>query len=83
MDRELGSVPTEVQSEGRGIVGGDELGKPSENKPSYGLVLTSPQIFNFALAFFLPPAFKNITWKTYIIFGVCKSRKTSLLLISY
>lgn len=26
--------------------------------------------FNFALAYFLPPAFKNITWKTYIIFGI-------------
>lgn len=28
------------------------------------------RIFNFALAYFLPPSFKNITWKTYIIFGV-------------
>ena len=26
--------------------------------------------FNFALAMFVPSAFKNITWKTYIIFGV-------------
>ncbi|SCU99094.1 LADA_0H17524g1_1 [Lachancea dasiensis] len=26
--------------------------------------------FNFALAMFVPPAFKNISWKTYIIFGV-------------
>ncbi|AGO12317.1 AaceriAEL042Cp [[Ashbya] aceris (nom. inval.)] len=25
--------------------------------------------FNFALAMFVPTAFKNITWKTYIIFG--------------
>jgi hypothetical protein len=23
--------------------------------------------FNFALAFFVPPAFKNIQWKTYIV----------------
>nr|SIP56076.1 putative sugar porter [Yarrowia phangngaensis] len=26
--------------------------------------------FNFALAMFVPTAFKNINWKTYIIFGV-------------
>lgn len=26
--------------------------------------------FNFALAYFVPPAFENITWKVYIIFGV-------------
>ncbi|KAL9083697.1 MAG: hypothetical protein Q9165_008425 [Trypethelium subeluteriae] len=27
-------------------------------------------IFNFALGYFVPPAFENITWKTYIIFAV-------------
>ncbi|KAK9384090.1 general substrate transporter [Kockiozyma suomiensis] len=27
-------------------------------------------IFNFALAFFVPPAFRNIQWKTYLIFAV-------------
>ncbi|KAK4904721.1 high affinity glucose transporter [Elasticomyces elasticus] len=26
--------------------------------------------FNFALGYFVPPAFENITWRTYIIFGV-------------
>jgi len=26
--------------------------------------------FNFALGYFVPPAFENITWKTYIVFGV-------------
>ncbi|AET37579.1 sugar porter family MFS transporter Ecym_1345 [Eremothecium cymbalariae DBVPG len=26
--------------------------------------------FNFALAMFVPSAFKNITWKTYVIFGI-------------
>jgi len=26
--------------------------------------------FNFALGYFVPPAFETITWKTYIIFGV-------------
>lgn len=27
-------------------------------------------IFNFALSYFVPPAFENIQWRTYIIFGV-------------
>jgi MFS family permease len=27
-------------------------------------------IFNFALAYFVPPAFQNIRWKVYIVFGV-------------
>ena len=26
--------------------------------------------FNFALGYFVPPAFENITWKTYVIFAV-------------
>jgi MFS family permease len=26
--------------------------------------------FNFALAYFVPPAFANITWRVYVIFGV-------------
>jgi hypothetical protein len=26
--------------------------------------------FNFALAYFVPPAFANIRWKVYILFGV-------------
>jgi hypothetical protein len=26
--------------------------------------------FNFALSYFVPPAFVNIQWRTYIIFGV-------------
>ncbi|KAJ5395218.1 uncharacterized protein N7487_009521 [Penicillium crustosum] len=26
--------------------------------------------FNFALSYFIPPAFVNITWKTYVIFAV-------------
>ena len=26
--------------------------------------------FNFALSYFVPPAFVNITWKVYILFGV-------------
>ena len=27
-------------------------------------------IFNFALSYFVPPAFVNIRWKTYIVFAV-------------
>ena len=32
-----------------------------------GLSAATNWIFNFALAYFLPPAFKNITWKTYVV----------------
>ena len=32
--------------------------------------LTLHPSFNFALAFFVAPAFTNIVWKTYIVFGV-------------
>jgi hypothetical protein len=28
------------------------------------------RIFNFALSYFVPPAFVNIQWKVYLIFGV-------------
>jgi sugar porter (SP) family MFS transporter len=35
-----------------------------------GLAASANWIFNFAIAMFTPAAFKNITWKTYIIFGV-------------
>ncbi|CAN6655857.1 galactose transporter [Trichomonascus vanleenenianus] len=34
-----------------------------------GLCGSANWIFNFALAMFVPSAFHNITWKTYIIFG--------------
>jgi hypothetical protein len=34
------------------------------------LDLTSaPRLFNFAIGFFIPPAFASITWKLFIIFG--------------
>lgn len=38
----------------------------------YGMALASVAnwLFNFALGFFVPPAFKNISWQTFIIFGV-------------
>ncbi|VDC00637.1 unnamed protein product [Peniophora sp. CBMAI 1063] len=35
-----------------------------------GLATATNWIMNFALAFFVPVAFRNIQWKTYIIFGV-------------
>ncbi|KAG9237730.1 putative high-affinity glucose transporter [Amylocarpus encephaloides] len=34
------------------------------------LATSSNWAFNFALAYFVPPAFANIKWKVYIIFGV-------------
>lgn len=34
------------------------------------LTTASNWAFNFALSYFVPPAFVNIQWKTYIIFGV-------------
>lgn len=27
-------------------------------------------LFNFAIGFFIPPAFQNISWKLFIIFGI-------------
>lgn len=35
-----------------------------------GISAATNWIFNFALAYFVAPAFTNIQWKTYIIFGV-------------
>ena len=34
------------------------------------LTTSSNWIFNFALSYFVPPAFVNIKWKVYLIFGV-------------
>ena len=34
------------------------------------LSTSSNWAFNFALSYFVPPAFENIKWKTYILFGV-------------
>jgi len=34
------------------------------------LCTASNWIFNFALGYFVPPAFQNVKWQTYIIFGV-------------
>lgn len=35
-----------------------------------GISAATNWAFNFALAYFVAPAFTNIQWKTYIIFGV-------------
>lgn len=35
-----------------------------------GIAASANWIFNFAIAMFTPVSFRNITWKTYIIFGV-------------
>lgn len=35
-----------------------------------GLAASCNWAFNFALAYFVPPAFTNIQWRTYIAFGV-------------
>ena len=37
--------------------------------PSYQRILTNAPPY-FALAYFVPPAFENIRWKVYIVFGV-------------
>ncbi len=33
------------------------------------IAATGNWLFNFALGLFVPPAFKNISWKTFIVFG--------------
>ncbi|KAF2724271.1 sugar transporter [Polychaeton citri CBS 116435] len=35
-----------------------------------GIAALGNWLFNFALGLFLPPAFRNISWKTFIVFGV-------------
>lgn len=34
------------------------------------LATSANWIFNFALAYFVPPAFENITWRVYVVFAV-------------
>jgi len=34
------------------------------------LTTSANWIFNFALAYFVPPAFENISWKVYVVFAV-------------
>lgn len=40
-------------------------------------------LFNFALGLFVPPAFHNITWKTFIIFGVLCFGASAQAFVSY
>ncbi|VVT45033.1 uncharacterized protein SAPINGB_P000615 [Magnusiomyces paraingens] len=47
-----------------------EIFPTSQRALGNGVCASANWIFNFALAMFVPSAFKNITWKTYIIFGV-------------
>lgn len=47
-----------------------EIFNNTERAKGSGLCAAVNWIFNFALALFVPSAFKNITWKTYIMFGV-------------
>lgn len=48
-----------------------------------GLASATNWIFNFALAYFVAPAFTNITWRTYIIFGVFCAAMTVQIFFSY
>ncbi|CAR30852.1 hypothetical protein ZYGR_0P01540 [Zygosaccharomyces rouxii] len=47
-----------------------EIFNNTERAKGSGLCTAVNWIFNFALALFVPSAFKNLTWKTYIMFGV-------------
>ncbi|KAM0699111.1 hypothetical protein Q7P36_001157 [Cladosporium allicinum] len=48
-----------------------------------GLSAATNWIFNFALAYFVAPAFTNIQWKTYIIFGVLCTAMTFHIFFTY
>ncbi|PSN68523.1 sugar transporter [Corynespora cassiicola Philippines] len=48
-----------------------------------GLSAATNWIFNFALALFVAPAFTNIQWKTYIVFGVFCAAMTIHVFLMY
>lgn len=52
---------------------------------AYGMSIASigNWLFNFALGLFVPPAFHNITWKTFIIFGVLCFGAAAQAYVSY
>jgi len=52
---------------------------------AHGMALASLAnwLFNFALGLFVPPAFRNITWKTFIIFGVLCLGAAAQAYVSY
>lgn len=47
-----------------------EIFPTSQRGVANGICTAANWLFNFALAMFVPTAFKNITWRTYIIFLV-------------
>lgn len=52
---------------------------------AYGMAIASIAnwLFNFALGFFVPPAFHNISWRTFIIFGVLCFGAAAQAFVSY
>jgi MFS family permease len=52
---------------------------------AYGMAIASIAnwLFNFALGLFVPPAFRNITYKTFIIFGVLCFGAAAQAYVSY
>src|ERR1700753_261863 len=52
---------------------------------AYGMSIASLAnwLFNFALGLFVPPAFRNITYKTFIIFGVLCFGAAAQAFVSY
>lgn len=52
---------------------------------AYGMAIASIAnwLFNFALGLFVPPAFHNISWKTFIIFGVLCLGAAAQAFLSY
>ena len=40
-------------------------------------------LFNFAIGFFIPPAFQNIEWRLFIIFGVLCFGAAAQAYVSY
>lgn len=40
-------------------------------------------LFNFAIGLFIPPAFQNISWKLFIIFGILCFAAAAQAFISY
>ncbi|KAL2157274.1 hypothetical protein VTH06DRAFT_6314 [Thermothelomyces fergusii] len=47
-----------------------EFASASVSMVAVALATSANWTFNFALAYFVPPAFENITWKTYVVFAV-------------
>ncbi|EDO15111.1 hypothetical protein Kpol_1046p1, partial [Vanderwaltozyma polyspora DSM 70294] len=47
-----------------------EIFSNTERAKGASISATMNSIFNFSIGLFVPSAFENITWKTYIVFGV-------------